>query len=178
MNNNRVTPIQCEVPIIGFVGYSGSGKTTLLEKIIKHSVKYTWRIAVIKHAHHRFEIDYPGKDSYILRKAGAQQTLIASNQRWALINEGESVNEPDLPTLIAKINQNQIDILYVEGFKHENLNKIEIHRTGLGHEYLFPSDPNVVAIASDSVKIADCPIKQLDINDSQEVFDFITQYVK
>jgi len=165
------------VPIIGLAGYSGSGKTTLLEKIIKHFNSKNWRITVIKHTHHNFDIDYPGKDSYVLRKAGAQQTLVASNKRWALITENdEPSQEPDLSTLVSKIDQDQIDILFVEGFKHENFNKIEIHRTELEQDYIFLTDPNVIAIASDSVKIADCPIKQLAINNSQEIFDFITQY--
>jgi len=178
MQKNRTTAIQCKLPILAIVGYSGSGKTTILEKLIKLSVKQNWRIAVIKHAHHEFDIDYPGKDSYILRKAGAQQTIIASNKRWTLITEcTDSQNEPDLSTLLSKIDQNQIDIVYVEGFKHEKLDKIEIYRAGLGHETLFPRDPNVIAIASDSVKIADCSIPLLDLNNSQEIFNFIIQYV-
>lgn len=163
--------------MIGLAGYSGSGKTTLLEKIIKHFSNLNWRIAVIKHAHHNFDIDYPGKDSYVLRKAGAQQTIIASNKRWALITEGyKPSEEPDLSALVSKIDLKQIDILFVEGFKHENFNKIEIYRSGNKHDYIFPTDPNIIAIASDLVKILDCPIKQLDLNNNQEIFDFITQY--
>ena len=153
--------------MIGLAGYSGSGKTTLLEKVIKHFSSKNWRIAVIKHAHHNFDIDYPGKDSYVLRKAGAQQTIIASNKRWALITEGyKPSQEPDLSTLVSKIDQDQIDILFVEGFKHEHYNKIEIHRSELKKDYIFLSDPNVIAIASDSAKIVGCPIKQLAINNS------------
>ncbi len=175
--NNAVTT-HTKVPIIGFVGYSGSGKTTLLEKVVKHFTSINWQIAVIKHAHHKFDIDHPGKDSYVLRKAGAQQTIIASNTRWALISEStETEKEPNLPLLVSKIDLNKVDILFVEGFKHENYKKIEIHRTTtLDHDFIFPTDPNVIAIASDLVKIANCPIAQLAINNEQEVFDFITHF--
>ena len=163
-----------KIPVIGFVGFSGSGKTTLLEQIIMRFTKLHWQVGVIKHAHHKFDIDYPGKDSYVLRKAGAQQTIIASNQRWALIVECQNNNaDPDLNALIAKLNQSQLDVLFVEGFKYSEFNKIEVYRHELGQDYLFPYDPSIIAIASDSALILDCPIEQININDIDQVVNFI-----
>ena len=163
-----------KIPVFGFVGYSGSGKTTLLEQIIMRFSKLNWQVGVIKHAHHNFDIDYPGKDSYVLRKAGAHQTIIASHQRWALIEESTHKNsDPDLNTLIDRLNQSQLDILFVEGFKHSQFNKIEVFRQELGHDYLFPTDPGIIAIASNSALIPDCPIDLVDINNIDQVVSFI-----
>ena len=137
--------------IIGFCAYSGTGKTTLLKQLIPRLKQKGLRIGVIKHAHHSFDTDQPGKDSYELRKSGAKQMLISSNKRWALITEhfaGES--EPGLNDLLKELDLDKLDLVLVEGFKSENFPKIELHRSVLGKDFIYPAD--VIAFASD-VKI-------------------------
>jgi molybdopterin-guanine dinucleotide biosynthesis adapter protein len=165
-----VTPDR--LPVLGFVGYSGSGKTTLLCNLLPLLSARGLRIAVIKHAHHGFDIDHPGKDSYVLRKAGARQTLVASASRWALMTERESPQEPRLSELMPRLYLGSLDLVLVEGFKHELIPKIEVHRPALGHPLLFPHDAGIVAVAADAVLPA-ASVLVLDLNSPEQVAAFI-----
>ncbi|MCK5605916.1 molybdopterin-guanine dinucleotide biosynthesis protein B, partial [Candidatus Pacearchaeota archaeon] len=132
--------------ILGFVAYSGTGKTTLLEKLIPLLTAKGLRVGLIKHCHHDFDIDIPGKDSYRLRKAGAQQVMVASAKRWALITEQPEVQpEPVLHELLHQMEQDQLNIILVEGFKHESFPKIELHRQALAKPFLFTNDDTIIA---------------------------------
>lgn len=158
--------------IIGFAGFSGSGKTTLLEKVIPLLRARGLRIAVIKHAHHKFDIDKPGKDSFRHREAGAGEVLVVSGFRWALMHELLDEAEPTLEDLCARLSPS--DLVLVEGYKYSGIPKIEVHRSSTGHPCLYQDDQHFVAMATDS-KI-DAPIPQLDINMPQQVADFILKY--
>jgi molybdopterin-guanine dinucleotide biosynthesis protein B len=160
-----------DTPVVGFVAYSGTGKTTLLEQVIPLLSQGGVRLAIIKHAHHEFDIDQPGKDSYRLRKAGAQQMLIASSKRWALMYENLREQEPSLQHCIEQLDHSQLDLILVEGFKHEAYAKIELHRPSLGKEFIYPGDENVVAIASDEA--LDTHLITLDINDPAAIANYI-----
>lgn len=138
------------VPVLGFVAPSGTGKTTLLTRLLPLLRAQGLRIGMVKHTHHQFDIDQPGKDSYRLRAAGAQQMMIASRKRWALLYEHpEQLDEPRLDELLRHLDQDRLDLILVEGFKHEAYDKIELHRAGLGKPCQFPQDPHIVAVASD-----------------------------
>jgi molybdopterin-guanine dinucleotide biosynthesis protein MobB len=164
-------------PLLGFVAYSGTGKTTLLEKLIPLLQERGIRIALLKHAHHDFDIDQPGKDSYRLRLAGAGQVMIASHKRWALMNENpEHEGEPRLAELLQKFDPARFDLLLVEGFKHESYPKIELQRQALAKPALHPNDPDIIALASDQPD-CDTPIPWLDINRPETIADFIEQWL-
>ncbi len=170
--NQITTNIEC--PIIGFVAYSGTGKTTLLKKIIAILHDKNLKLGVIKHAHHNFDIDIPGKDSYELRHAGATQMLVASKNRWALVTETQQqYEEPELSSLLNQLNHKNLDLILVEGFKHENFNKIELHRPSLGKATLYPSDENIIAIATDEGKNLNTDLEILDINNANVISDFL-----
>jgi molybdenum cofactor guanylyltransferase/molybdopterin-guanine dinucleotide biosynthesis protein MobB len=158
--------------VIGFAGFSGSGKTTLLEKVIPLLKARGLRIAVIKHAHHKFDIDKPGKDSFRHREAGAGEVLVVSGFRWALMHELLDEAEPTLADLCARLSPS--DLVLVEGYKFSDIPKIEVHRAETGHPHLHQDDANFIALASD-VK-ADLALPQLDINQPQQVADFILKY--
>ncbi|MES1982046.1 MAG: molybdopterin-guanine dinucleotide biosynthesis protein B [Pseudomonadota bacterium] len=158
--------------MLGFAGYSGSGKTTLLEKLIPLLVAHGLRISVIKHAHHHFEVDKPGKDSYRHRKAGASEVLVASSQRWALMHELGDAAEPGLDKLYATLAP--CDLVLVEGFKYAAIPKLEIHRGVTGHPHLYPQDSHIIALVSDND--APTPLPVLDIDAPQEVAGFILKY--
>ena len=163
-------------PVLGFAAFSGTGKTTLLEKLIPLLTAQNIRIGMVKHAHHEFDIDKPGKDSYRLRKAGAQQMLIASSQRQALMTENTTAQEPRLEELITRLNLDDIDLVLVEGFKHVPFPKIELHRQALGKTLLYPEDPDIIAVASDH--LADCgELASLDINDTAAIAAFIVTWL-
>lgn len=130
-----------QTPILGFAAYSGTGKTTLLEKLIPLLRARGLRVAVLKHAHHNFDIDKPGKDSYRLRKAGAEQMLIASDQRWAMMIETEKPQS--FENLLTQFNHDELDLIIVEGFKGESIPKIELHRASLGHDLICCSPDQV-----------------------------------
>ncbi|NOX09985.1 MAG: molybdopterin-guanine dinucleotide biosynthesis protein B [Gammaproteobacteria bacterium] len=164
-----------KTPIIGFAASSGTGKTTLLLELIPLLKEQGVRIAVIKHSHHDFDIDQPGKDSYRLRKSGADQTLIASAWRWALITETPEQKPPTLNRLVQKLDHDQIDMILVEGFKHESFPKIELHRIATGKALLYPDDSSIIAIACDTDIKA--PITCLDINNPARIAEYITQYL-
>ena len=158
--------------IIGFAGFSGSGKTTLLEKVIPLLKKHGLRIAVIKHAHHKFDIDKPGKDSFRHREAGAGEVMVVSGFRWALMHELLDEAEPSLEELCKRLSP--CDLVLVEGYKYSGIPKIEVHRSETAHPHLYQDDANIIALASD--KYGEVALPQLDINNPQHVADFILNY--
>ncbi|MCK5665425.1 MAG: molybdopterin-guanine dinucleotide biosynthesis protein B [Thiotrichaceae bacterium] len=165
-------------PVIGFSAYSGTGKTTLLKKIIGLLRKRDIRLAVIKHAHHDFEIDHPGKDSFELRKADAYQMLISSGKRKALITEFASFQqEPSLNELINDLDHENIDLILVEGFKREHFAKIELHRESLNKPYLFENDSDIIALATDHPVDKETDLMVLDMNNPDAIADFIFNLV-
>jgi molybdopterin-guanine dinucleotide biosynthesis protein MobB len=166
------------IPMVGFVAYSGTGKTTLLLKIIPLLKAKGLRLGMIKHSHHGFEIDIPGKDSYRLRQAGADQTLIASRKRWALVVEmGDESGEADLDQVLPSLNQDKLDLILVEGFKHERFPKIEVHRPSLGHDFMFPEDDSIIAIACDAALPQSIHLPVLDMNKPEEIVEFIEKKI-
>ena len=170
--------IEIEVPVLGFAAYSGTGKTTLLVKLIPILKARGKRIGVIKHAHHRFEIDQPGKDSYEIRKAGADQVLIGSKKRWALMVEQGEENPPErLQTYLACLDRARLDLILVEGFKPEAIPKIELHRPSLKHPLICKSNANVIAIATDAEIEEDIDLPLLDINDHGAIAEYIIQHI-
>lgn len=165
-------------PLLAFVAPSGTGKTTLLERLIPQLRSSGLRVAALKHTHHTFDIDHPGKDSHRLRSAGAQQVLVASRRRWALITEVDKERaEPQLAELLRTLDQEQLDLILIEGFKHEPIPKIELYRASLGKPPLYPSDPDIIAIAGDERPAAECPLPFLDINNPESVAEFIVNHV-
>jgi molybdopterin-guanine dinucleotide biosynthesis protein B len=146
--------------MIGLAGWSGAGKTTLLTRVIPHFLKEGLRVSVIKHAHHAFDVDVPGKDSWRHRQSGAEEVLVSSGKRWALMHELRGASEPRLPELLAKMSQ--VDLVIVEGFKSEPYRKIEVHRTANGKALLFPDDPGIVGIAADAALETTLPVVHLD----------------
>ena len=166
-----------KIPVVGFVAPSGTGKTTLLRKLIPLLRESGLRAAAIKHTHHPFEMDQPGKDSYELRQAGAEQMLLASNRRWALLVENHRPEpEPSLNELLAHIDQSQADIILVEGFKHERFPKIELHRAATDAELWFPLDADIIAIATDEPLEEATHLPQFDINRPDEIARFLIQH--
>jgi len=158
--------------IIGFAGFSGSGKTTLLEKVIPLLTARGLRIAVIKHAHHKFDIDKPGKDSFRHREAGAGEVLVVSGYRWALMHELVNEAEPGLEELCTRLSP--CDLVLVEGYKYSGIPKFEVHRNVTGHPHLYPDDEHIIALVTDTP--GDIPLPQLDVNAPQQVADFILEY--
>jgi molybdopterin-guanine dinucleotide biosynthesis protein B len=151
--------------VIGLAGWSGAGKTTLLSRVIPRLLARGLRASVIKHAHHEFDVDVPGKDSWVHRQSGATEVLVSSTRRWALMHELRGAREPRLPELLAKMAP--VDLVVVEGFKREHLNKIEVHRSANGKPLLFPDDASIVGIASDVAVETSLPMVHLD--DIEEV---------
>lgn len=156
--------------VFGIAGYSGSGKTTLLEKILPRFVALGLRVSVIKHTHHDFDIDKPGKDSYRHREAGASEVLIASGTRWVLMNELRGAPEPTLEEYLERFSP--CDLVLVEGFKQQAIPKLEVHRPSAGKPPLWPDNPNIVAVASDALPL-DCPLPTLDLDDADAIVRFI-----
>jgi len=163
------------IPIVGFSAWSGTGKTTMLRQVIPQLKAKGLRVAVIKHAHHHFDLDRPGKDSYELRKSGADHTIICTTTRMAAITEFASPEqEPTLEKIVAGLDCSQYDILLVEGYKHLSFfTKIELHRSVVGKPYLYPEDPTIVALACDSSPEEIPGIPVLDINNPLAIADFI-----
>jgi len=164
-----------DIPLVGFAAFSGTGKTTLLIKLLSIFNERGLRVGVVKHAHHTFEIDYPGKDSYELRKAGAHQVLIGSGKRWALITENESSQDRSLEYHVKNLDLNNLDLVLVEGFKPEIIPKIELHRPVLGKELLFLHDSSIIAIASDASVQETGELPCLDLNNPEEIAQFIIE---
>ncbi|RPH43584.1 MAG: molybdopterin-guanine dinucleotide biosynthesis protein B [Burkholderiales bacterium] len=155
--------------VFGFAGYSGTGKTTLIEQLIPRFVARGLRVSLIKHAHHAFDIDKPGKDSYRHREAGAGEVLITSEQRWVLMHELRGEAEPDLATQLSRMSP--CDLVLVEGYKHASIPKLEIHRPATGKPLLHPADADIVAVACDAPVTTSLPV--LDLND----YDAIVAYL-
>jgi molybdopterin-guanine dinucleotide biosynthesis protein B len=153
----------------GFAGFSGAGKTTLIECLIPRLVASGLRVSLIKHAHHRFDIDKPGKDSWRHREAGASEVLIASDQRWALMHELRGEPEPALQSLMQHLSP--CDLVLVEGYKQARIPKLEIHRPGLGKPLLSPHDTDIVALASDVPM--DTALPQFRLNDYDAIVAFV-----
>jgi molybdopterin-guanine dinucleotide biosynthesis protein B len=146
--------------VIGLAGWSGAGKTTLLARVIPHFRKEGLRVSVIKHAHHSFDVDVPGKDSWVHRQSGAEEVLVSSGKRFALMHELRDAPEPQLPELLRKLSR--VDLVVVEGFKSEPHRKIEVYRKANGKAPLFPDDPAIVGLATDATVETVLPVAHLD----------------
>jgi molybdopterin-guanine dinucleotide biosynthesis adapter protein len=159
--------------IFGFAGWSGSGKTTLIEKLIPLFVNHGFKVSLIKHAHHSFEVDLPGKDSWRHRRAGCSEVLVSSSKRWVLMHELRGAPEPGFGELIQRVSP--CDLLLVEGFKREKLPKLEIYRGAVGAALLHPQDPDIVAIASDQK--LETKLSQFHLDDAPAISAFILKHV-
>ncbi len=181
------------LPVLGFAAFSGSGKTTLLKKLLPLLVKRELRTAVVKHAHHAFEVDHPGKDSFELRKAGAAPMLVASSQRMAMMldfsdPENGEAQDPDLLEMIDYLPLHRLDCVLVEGFKAVPFPKIEIHRPATGKPLIALDDSNIIAIATnDAAKLKESLrdsgervnlLPLLDLNDPDAIVDFVVEQVR
>jgi molybdopterin-guanine dinucleotide biosynthesis protein B len=157
-------------PIFGFAGWSGAGKTTLIRQVIARLVGQGLRVATLKHAHHDFDIDHPGKDSWEHRRAGAGEVLVVSDRRWALMHELNGEAEPRLPELLGKLAP--ADIVLVEGFKRSPIPKLEVFRAANDKPALHPDDPSIIAIAAD-IAFPDAGRPVLALDDIVAITDFI-----
>jgi molybdopterin-guanine dinucleotide biosynthesis protein B len=156
--------------LFGLAGWSGSGKTTLMKALLPELIGRGVTVSTIKHAHHSFDVDQPGKDSFEHRRAGATEVMVASSNRWALMHELRGDDEPGLDALVARMKP--VDLLLVEGFKRHAHPKLEIHRPSNGKSLLCTDDPNIVAVASDT-PLAGLAVPRLDLNDAPAIADFI-----
>lgn len=159
--------------VIGIAGWSGSGKTTVLRRLIPELTGRGLAVSTLKHAHHRFDVDQPGKDSHTHREAGASEVLISSANRWALIHEHRGTPEATLPELLARLSP--VDLVLVEGFKREPMPKLEIHRPLVGKPLLCREDAHVVAVASD-VELTGLPVPCLSLDDIPAIADTVLAY--
>jgi molybdopterin-guanine dinucleotide biosynthesis adapter protein len=155
----------------GFAGWSGSGKTTLIEQLIPRFTRRGLKVSLIKHAHHTFDVDHPGKDSYRHRQAGAAEILVTSSRRWVLMHELRGAPEPSFEEQVKRISP--CDLLLVEGFKHAPIPKLEVWRKETGEPLLHPNDPHIVAVASDASIETKLPL--LDLNDVDGICRFILE---
>lgn len=163
------------VPLLAITGWSGTGKTTLLQQVIPLLNAHGIRVGLIKHTHHRMDIDTPGKDSYLLRKAGADQVIVASNQRWALMCE--TPEQPlNLTMLASRMDNSALELVLVEGFKDEPVPKIALWRREVKSEINDLIDEQTIAVATDEALEIDLPL--LNINQPEKVADFIVQWLK
>ena len=161
------------IPLLGFAAFSGTGKTTLLTQIIPILKHQGLRIGLIKHSHHNFQIDQPGKDSFRLREAGASPVMLVSTHRRAIITDITPAQEPRLADQLKHFDQSELDLILVEGFKAEPFPKIELHRPSLNKPLLYPNDPNIIAIASDCPLQTPDTLTQLDLNQPDRIAAFI-----
>jgi molybdopterin-guanine dinucleotide biosynthesis protein B len=159
------------VKVFGFAGYSGSGKTTLIENVIPVLVEQGVRVSLIKHAHHAFDVDQPGKDSYRHRKAGASEVMLTSAKRWILMHEIDGQPEPELPQQLRRMSP--CDIVLIEGFKKQPIPKLEIHRKAHGVPFLFGDDPHIVGIATD--ERLDTELPQFGLDDYAALSAFVLE---
>jgi molybdopterin-guanine dinucleotide biosynthesis protein MobB len=160
--------------IFGLAGWSGSGKTTLMSKLLPELIAAGLSVSTVKHAHHAFDIDRPGKDSWQHRMAGASEVMVASTNRWALMHELRGAPEPDLDALVARMTP--VDLLLVEGFKRHAHAKLEVFRPENGKPPLHPDDPHIVAVASEG-PLPQVPLPVLDLNDAAAIARFIRGHV-
>jgi molybdopterin-guanine dinucleotide biosynthesis protein MobB len=156
--------------IIGLAGWSGSGKTTLITKLIPHLIGRGVTVSTLKHAHHGFDLDKPGKDSFMHRTAGATEVIISSAKRWAILHELREEAEWDLGDLVAKMSP--VDLVLVEGFKRDAFPKLEIHRAENGKPLIHPEDPHIVAVAADTA-LPDAKVPVIDLNDIDAIADLL-----
>jgi molybdopterin-guanine dinucleotide biosynthesis protein B len=161
--------------VIGLAGWSGAGKTTLLVQLVPELVRRGLSVSTMKHAHHGFDVDQPGKDSHRHREAGASEVLVASERRWALMHENRAGPEPTAAELMRHMSQ--VDLLIVEGFKREGHDKLEIHRRETAKPLLYPEDPHIVAVLSDE-PLPNCPLPVIDIDDISAAADFIIAHCR
>jgi molybdopterin-guanine dinucleotide biosynthesis protein B len=159
--------------IIGLAGWSGSGKTTLITKLIPRLIARGISVSTLKHAHHGFDLDQPGKDSFFHRTAGATEVIISSAKRWAILHELREQPEWDLAALIGKMSP--VDLVLVEGFKRDAFPKLEIHRIANGKPLIHPEDPHIVAVASDSALPA-ALVPVIDLNDIEAIADLLLKH--
>ena len=155
--------------VFGFAGYSGSGKTTLIERVLPQLIAHGLRVSVIKHTHHDFDLDRPGKDSYRHRVAGAAEVLLASGRRYAVLHELRDEPPPTLEALLARLAV--CDLVLVEGYKREAMPKLEVHRAATDKPWLYPQDTNIVAVASDAPPPDAIP--HLDLDDLERITELI-----
>jgi molybdopterin-guanine dinucleotide biosynthesis protein B len=158
--------------VIGIAGYSGSGKTTLIEKVIPLLVGQGLRVSLVKHAHHEFDVDRPGKDSYRHRHAGCTEVLVSSDRRWALMHELRGAPEPTLAEQLRHLSP--CDVVIVEGYKREPIPKLEVHRRAADAPLLYPEDPHVIAIATDEP--LDTSLPQIALDDAEGVARFLVEH--
>jgi molybdopterin-guanine dinucleotide biosynthesis protein B len=159
--------------IIGLAGWSGSGKTTLIKKLIPRLIARGVSVSTLKHAHHGFDLDQPGKDSFFHRAAGATEVIISSSKRWAILHELREEPEWDLPDLLAKLAP--VDLVLVEGFKRDAFPKLEIHRAANGKPLIHPDDPHIVAIACDT-PLPRATVPVIDLNDIEKIADILLKH--
>jgi molybdopterin-guanine dinucleotide biosynthesis protein B len=159
--------------VFGFAGYSGAGKTTLIEQLIPRFIARGLKVSLIKHTHHDFDVDKPGKDSYRHRAAGASEVLLTCDKRWILMHELRDAPEPTLAEQLAALSP--CDLVLVEGFKSTPISKLEVHRPALGKPPIWPENPSVVAVATDAG--IDCRLPRLDLNDSDAIAAFILDFL-
>ncbi len=159
--------------IFGLVGWSGSGKTTLIRKLIPELIGLGYRVSTMKHTHHNFDIDKPGKDSHEHRIAGASQVLITGTKRWALLNENRDNPEPSIEELLARMDD--VDVVLIEGFKSHAHAKLEVFRPSVGKEMIAKTDRSIVAVATDE-GLGDIALPVLDLNDIAAVAQFVVEF--
>jgi molybdopterin-guanine dinucleotide biosynthesis protein B len=159
--------------IIGLAGWSGSGKTTLIKKLIPRLIARGTTVSTLKHAHHGFDLDQPGKDSFFHRAAGATEVIISSAKRWAILHELRDEPEWDLGHLVAKMSP--VDLVLVEGFKRDAFPKLEIHRAENGKPLIHPDDPHIVAIASDE-PLPQVSVPVVDLDDVEAIADLLLKH--
>jgi molybdopterin-guanine dinucleotide biosynthesis protein B len=159
--------------IIGLAGWSGSGKTTLITKVLPRLIARGHRVSTVKHAHHGFDLDQPGKDSFMHRAAGATEVAISSARRFAILHELRDEAEWDLPDLLAKLSP--VDLVLVEGFKRDAFPKLEIHRAANGKPLLHPDDPHIIAIAADT-PLPQAKVPVIDLNDIEKIADILLKH--
>ncbi|WP_020177176.1 molybdopterin-guanine dinucleotide biosynthesis protein B [Methyloferula stellata] len=156
--------------VIGLAGWSGAGKTVLIAKLIPVLNARGLTVSTLKHAHHAFDIDRPGKDSYVHREAGATEVLVASSNRWALMHELRGAPEPSLEELLRHFSP--VDLILIEGFKRDPHPKIEVHRAANGKSFLYPEDPNILALATDA-QDAKLPLPSAHLDDTAAIADLM-----
>ncbi len=155
--------------IFGVAGYKNAGKTGLMERLVTEITGRGFSVSTLKHAHHAFDVDHPGKDSFRHREAGAHQVVLSSGKRWAMMTELRETSEPSLNELIAKMTP--VDLILIEGWKRDDHAKIEAHRAETGNPLIAPNDPTIRAIATDTALTIDRPV--FDLNDTKAIADFI-----
>jgi molybdopterin-guanine dinucleotide biosynthesis protein B len=169
--------LNAKIPVLGFAAASGTGKTTLLTQLIRILKQEGLRIGLIKHSHHDFEIDRPGKDSFRLREAGASSVMLVSKYRRAIITEFSLATESRLDDQLKQLDQSELDLILVEGFRDEKFPKIELHRSSLKSPLLYPNDPDIIAVATDAALETPDYLIQLELNRPDMIAAFIQNHI-